>query len=177
MKSNLFRIGIAAILLAVILAGCAPPEPEIIEKEVITEVEVVVTQIVEVEGETIVEEVIVVATPEPEPEEGPLRIALILPSSIKDMAWSQSMYEPLKVITSALSPCAILCFNSSRTSSARTYSFRWIVRLVVFPSWQYTQSRGQYLNGTKSTPRLNPSRLEGTGPNRYFFCSVILVSY
>jgi len=47
-----------------LLSACAAPTPETI----VEQVEVVVTQVVEKEGETVVEEVIVTATPEPAPE-------------------------------------------------------------------------------------------------------------
>ena len=96
MKTVLFRIGIIAMLLAVILAGCAPPAPEVVEKEVVKEVEVEieVTRVVEKEGETVVEEVVITATPEPIVVE-PFRVAMIIPSSIKDLAWGQSMYEAI----------------------------------------------------------------------------------
>ena len=47
------------------LAGCAQPTPEVIREEVEVEVPVEVTRIIEREGETIVEEVVVTATPPP----------------------------------------------------------------------------------------------------------------
>jgi oligopeptide transport system substrate-binding protein len=55
------------VIGSTLLAACAAPTPEVIEKEVVKEVEV--TKIVEKEGETVVEEVIVTTTPEPAPEE------------------------------------------------------------------------------------------------------------
>jgi oligopeptide transport system substrate-binding protein len=68
MLSKKWSVVLAAVVIgSVVLAGCAQPTPEVIEKEVIEEVEV--TRVVEKEGETIVEEVVVTATPEPAPEE------------------------------------------------------------------------------------------------------------
>ena len=61
-----------SILMAIVvigstlLAACGAPTPEVVEKEVEKEVEV--TRVVEKEGETVVEEVVVTATPEPAPE-------------------------------------------------------------------------------------------------------------
>jgi basic membrane lipoprotein Med (substrate-binding protein (PBP1-ABC) superfamily) len=97
MKSNLLRVGIFVMLLAVIVAGCAPAAPEVVEVE--KEVVVEVTRMVEVEGETVIEEVeiVVTATPEPMVME-PFRVAMIIPSSIKDLAWGQSMYEALAAV-------------------------------------------------------------------------------
>jgi oligopeptide transport system substrate-binding protein len=63
MLSKKWSVVFAAVVIgSVLLAGCAQPTPEVIEKEV----EVEVTRVVEKEGETIIEEVIVTATPEPE---------------------------------------------------------------------------------------------------------------
>ena len=60
---------IMAILMAtvlVVLAACSTPQPEAPQA---TPETIVVTRVVEVQGETVVEEVIITATPEPEPEE------------------------------------------------------------------------------------------------------------
>ncbi|MGD2143127.1 MAG: peptide ABC transporter substrate-binding protein [Anaerolineae bacterium] len=60
MLSKKWSIPLALVVIgSVLLAGCAQPTPEVIREEV------VVTQVVEKEGETIVEEVVVTATPEP----------------------------------------------------------------------------------------------------------------
>ena len=48
------RLFIVLLLAVALLAACAPPEPEIVEVEVIKEVEVEVTRVVEVEVEVIV---------------------------------------------------------------------------------------------------------------------------
>lgn len=63
-KSHLFTISLL-IVFGLLLTACATPEPEVVE--------VVVTREVEVEGETVIEEVVVTATPEPteEPEPAP----------------------------------------------------------------------------------------------------------
>jgi basic membrane lipoprotein Med (substrate-binding protein (PBP1-ABC) superfamily) len=95
MKTALYRLVLITALLAIVLVGCAPAAPEVVEVE--KEVMVEVTRVVEVEGETVIEEVVVVATPEPEMME-PFRVALIIPSSIKDLAWAQSMYEALVAV-------------------------------------------------------------------------------
>ncbi|KPL80550.1 hypothetical protein ADN00_01520 [Ornatilinea apprima] len=84
MKSKLFVGVVLMVLLAVMVAGCAAPTPEVIEKEV--------TRVVE--GEKVVEEVVVTATPAPEVKET-FRVAVVMPSSITDMAFSQSFYEGL----------------------------------------------------------------------------------
>lgn len=90
MKSIIFRIVLLIMLAAIFASGCAPapaPEPETVEVEV--------TRIVE--GETVVEEIIVTATPEEVVEE-PFRVALIVPSTIDDLSWSQGMYESLLTV-------------------------------------------------------------------------------
>jgi NitT/TauT family transport system substrate-binding protein len=72
MKRTFFIVMVFVMALT-LLGACAPAEPQVIEKEVVVEkeVEVVVTQIVEVEGETVIQEVMV--TVEPEAEAPPLR--------------------------------------------------------------------------------------------------------
>jgi basic membrane protein A len=77
MKSIIFRIVLLIMLAAIFASGCAPapaPEPETVEVEV--------TRIVE--GETVVEE--------------SFRVALIVPSTIDDFAWSQGMYDSLLTV-------------------------------------------------------------------------------
>jgi ABC-type glycerol-3-phosphate transport system substrate-binding protein len=70
----------AVVILAVLLGGCGPaPTPEVIREEV------EVTRIVEKEGETVVEEVVVTATPLP-PEEQPVNLVV----------WSHFATEPAK---------------------------------------------------------------------------------
>jgi len=69
MSKKLLILVSALMVLSLVLAACAQPTPETIVEEVIKTV--VVTQIVEVEGEVMVTEVIkeVLVTAEPEPEE------------------------------------------------------------------------------------------------------------
>ena len=81
-------------IIAMLLGGCAQPTSETVEVEVTREVEVEkqveveVTRVVEKEGETVIEQVIVTATPEPEkPKEGPTAI----------IWWSHWANEPAKV--------------------------------------------------------------------------------
>jgi basic membrane protein A len=85
MKSKLFKIALLVMLVSM-LASCAPavaPEPETIQVEV--------TRIVA--GTPVVEQVVITATPLPEVAEPTFRVAIIMPSTITDMAFSQSMYE------------------------------------------------------------------------------------
>ena len=66
MLSKKWYVLIAALVIgSALLAACAPPEPEVVE----------VTKIVEKEGETVVEEVVVTATPVP-PEPEPPKVEL-----------------------------------------------------------------------------------------------------
>jgi basic membrane lipoprotein Med (substrate-binding protein (PBP1-ABC) superfamily) len=94
MRKILFIVMIFVLTLA-LLGACAPAAPEVIEVEV--EKEVVVTQIVEVEGETVIQEVEVTAVPEPEAmaEPEPLRVALIVGQTVNDLGFSLSMYQSL----------------------------------------------------------------------------------
>ncbi len=87
MKTLWNRLGILALAVAVVAAGCAAPTP------VVQQVEV--TRMVE--STSIVHDV-VTATPPPAVEEKPFRIALIMPSSINDKEWSQSIYEGLLAV-------------------------------------------------------------------------------
>jgi len=86
MKSKFFRLGLMVTLLALVLTACAPaavPTPETI------------IQIVTVEGE--VREVVVTATPPPvvEVPVEPYRVAVVMPSTTTDLAFSQSFFEGL----------------------------------------------------------------------------------
>lgn len=83
MKKTFFKLGLVMVLVALFAASCAPAS---------VEVPVEVTRIVE--GETIVEEIIVTATPVPE-EQKAFRIAFVAPSSVDDMAHSQALYQAL----------------------------------------------------------------------------------
>jgi len=85
MKRNLWKI-LATLLVLAVLAGCAQPTPEVVEKEVVVEKPVVQTVVVEkekvvekpvvetviVEKEKVVEKV-VVATPELSRRPSPFR--------------------------------------------------------------------------------------------------------
>jgi len=86
MKKSLFKFGLLMVVFALFVASCAPAAPEAVE------VPVEVTRIVE--GETVVEEIVVTATPAPVEEEA-YRIAFVAPSSVTDMAHSQALYEAL----------------------------------------------------------------------------------
>lgn len=69
MLSKKWSVLLAVVVIgSTLLAACAAPTPEVVEK--VKEVEV--TKIVEKKGETIVEEVVVTATPEPTPEPTPI---------------------------------------------------------------------------------------------------------
>jgi basic membrane protein A len=81
-------------MVAVLTAGCAAPAAP---TPVVEQVEV--TRVVEVESTTVVEqEVVVTATPEPTLPPEPIRVAVIMPSAINDVAFSQSMYEALVTV-------------------------------------------------------------------------------
>jgi basic membrane protein A len=86
MKKALYKLGLVMVMVALFAAACTPAS---------VEVPIEVTRIVE--GETVVEQVIVTATPAPVVKET-LRVALIMPSSITDMAFSQSMYAGLVAV-------------------------------------------------------------------------------
>ena len=86
MKKSLYRVGLLFALLALVVTACAPqatPTPETI----------IQTVVVEVEGEERV--VVVTPTPEPEAPMEPYRVAVVMPSTITDLAFSQSFYEAL----------------------------------------------------------------------------------
>ena len=69
---RIFGLLVTILVLSSLIAACAAPTPQVIEKEVVVEKEVPVT--VEVEKEVVVEkEVEVVVTATPEPEAGPQR--------------------------------------------------------------------------------------------------------
>ncbi len=87
MKTLWTRLGILALVVAVVAAGCAAPTP------VVQQVEV--TRVVE--STSIVHDV-VTATPPPAAPEKPFRVAIVMPSSITDAAFSQSMFEGLKAV-------------------------------------------------------------------------------
>jgi basic membrane lipoprotein Med (substrate-binding protein (PBP1-ABC) superfamily) len=86
MKKNLYRIGLLFALLALLVTACAPqavPTPETIIQTVV------------VEGE--VREVVITATSPPvvEVPVEPYQVAVVMPSTITDLAFSQSFYEAL----------------------------------------------------------------------------------
>jgi basic membrane protein A and related proteins len=86
MKKAFFKMGLVLVLVALFAASCTPAPAETVE------VPVEVTRIVE--GETVVEEIIVTATPAPVEEEA-YRIAFVAPSSVTDMAHSQALHQAL----------------------------------------------------------------------------------
>ncbi|MBA4420616.1 MAG: BMP family ABC transporter substrate-binding protein [Anaerolinea sp.] len=86
MKTKFHKISIFAVLLVVLLASCAPVAPA---------APVEVTRIVE--AEPVIQEVVVTATPVVV-EEKPFRVAIVMPSTITDAAFSQSMYEGLLAV-------------------------------------------------------------------------------
>ncbi|MCC6147882.1 MAG: BMP family protein [Anaerolineaceae bacterium] len=83
MKRMLFQLSLVLVLVSLVIGGCAPAATAVpeaapaAEKTVIVEVEKVIT-----------------ATPAPV-EEKLFRIALVLPSTTKDSAFSQAMFEAL----------------------------------------------------------------------------------
>ena len=83
--------------------------------------------------------------------------------------------EPEMVMWSRSGYSAITSFTSARISVAGRYSFLARPRLSVTPTSQYTQSREQSFFGITSTPRDNPNRRDGTGPNVYFRCVVMVL--
>ncbi|MEK7442110.1 MAG: BMP family protein [Chloroflexota bacterium] len=83
------RIGLIMLVAAVLLAACATPTPQMVE----------VTRIVA--GTPVVEQKVVTATPAPPAPTAAAaqyKIAIVMPSSIKDAAFSQSMYEALLAV-------------------------------------------------------------------------------
>jgi len=87
--NNIKRLSFIFILLFVLVSACQPA-PAAVPTAEIKQVEV--TRVVA--GTPIIEQIIVTATPAPV-EEKPFKVAVILPSTIKDLEWSQSLYEGL----------------------------------------------------------------------------------
>jgi basic membrane protein A and related proteins len=90
MKPTTFRLALLAVVGALLIGACAPaatPTPEVME------VTQEVTRIVE--GTPVVEQVVVTATAPPATAEPAFRVALVTPSGINDLAFSQSMYEAI----------------------------------------------------------------------------------
>ncbi len=85
MKSKFFKTSILITLIVILVAACAPAPAAPVE----------VTRIVE--GAPVVQEVVVTATPEPVVEKV-FKVAIVMPSTITDAAFSQSMYEGLKAV-------------------------------------------------------------------------------
>jgi basic membrane protein A len=93
MKTVIVRLSGVTVVIALLLTACggaatpAPTQPpQIVE----------VTRVVA--GTPVVEEVVVTATPQPAEPERPFRIAIVMPSSTTDAAFSQSMYEGLLAV-------------------------------------------------------------------------------
>jgi basic membrane protein A len=80
------RISLVMLVAAVLLAACATPTPQTVE----------VTRIVA--GTPVVEQKVVTATPAPTAAPTQYKIAAVFPSSIKDAAFAQSMYEGLLAV-------------------------------------------------------------------------------
>lgn len=89
MKSVFQKLGVVVLLTAVLLSACAPAAPAAPEKVEVTRV---------VAGTPVIEQVVVTATPAPTAEEKAVKIAIVMPSTITDMAFSQSMFEGLKIV-------------------------------------------------------------------------------
>ncbi|MEK6575518.1 MAG: BMP family ABC transporter substrate-binding protein, partial [Chloroflexota bacterium] len=84
MKTKTLRLSLVALAVILVATACAPAataEPQVVE----------VTRIVE--GTPVVEQVVVTATPLPATKEPVFRIAIVMPSTINDFGFSQSMYE------------------------------------------------------------------------------------
>ena len=91
MKKILFRLSLILVVAATAIAACGgtptpTQEPQVVE----------VTRVVA--GTPVVEQVIVTATPEPAEPEQAFRVAIVMPSSITDAAFSQSMFEALLAV-------------------------------------------------------------------------------
>lgn len=83
MKQNFLRLMFIGLIAALAVSACAPAAPA-------EPAQVEVTRLA-----TVVEEKVVTATPEPETPVEPFRIAIVFPSSINDLAFSQAMYQAL----------------------------------------------------------------------------------
>ncbi len=109
MKSFSVRLGILVVILAVVAAGCAPPPAP---TPVVEQVEV--TRVVEVQSTTVVEQdVVVTATPEATAPPEAIRIAVVMPSAINDVAFSQSMYEAILAVQAEMGGPAAIEFDYS----------------------------------------------------------------
>ncbi len=96
MKTSLFRLS-ALLMLAAVVTACAAPAttaapPQPTQPPQIVEVTRVVA------GTPVVEQVVVTATPVPAEPEKVFRVAIVMPSAITDMAFSQSMYDGLVAV-------------------------------------------------------------------------------
>ena len=80
------RISLVMLVAAVLLAACATPTPQVVE----------VTRIVA--GTPKVEQVVVTPTAAPTAAPTQYKVAVVFPSSIKDAAFAQSMYEGLLAV-------------------------------------------------------------------------------
>lgn len=91
MKTLSIRLSLMVVVAAVLITACggtpAPTqEPQVVE----------VTRVVA--GTPVVEQVVVTTTPEPAAPEEAFRVAIVMPSSITDAAFSQSMFEALLAV-------------------------------------------------------------------------------
>ncbi len=92
MKKMLFRLSLVAVATAMLIAACGGATPAPTQEPQVVEVTRVVA------GTPVVEQVIVTTTPEPAAPEQAFRVAIVMPSSITDAAFSQSMFEALLAV-------------------------------------------------------------------------------
>jgi basic membrane protein A len=93
MRTQLSRLGVLCLIVMLIAAACAPaatPAPQPTAEPQIIEVTRVVAGTPEVQ--------VITATPPPAEPEKVFRVAIVMPSSITDAAFSQSMFEGLLVV-------------------------------------------------------------------------------
>ena len=94
MKTQLFRMSALVLAAMMLITACGGATPTAGPTQ--TPVVMEVTRIVA--GTPVVETVIVTATPPPAEPEKPFRVAVVMPSSTTDAAFSQSMYEGLLAV-------------------------------------------------------------------------------
>lgn len=95
MKTLIYRSSILMALIALVITACGPATTAA-PAATLPPQQVEVTRIVA--GTTVVEQVVVTATPVPAEPEKAFRVAIVMPSSITDQAFSQSMYEGLLAV-------------------------------------------------------------------------------
>lgn len=90
MKSWITHLVVALAVVSMLVAACGEATPAATQEPQVVEV----TRVVQGTPE----QVIVTATPEPAAPEEAFRVAIVMPSSITDAAFSQSMYEGLLAV-------------------------------------------------------------------------------